>query len=51
MNILPINNSIKNSVIYVLYREDVDYTKNDRNMYYLHRDIILTIGKPSFTNN
>ena len=25
MNILPINNSIMNSVTYVLYREDVDY--------------------------
>ena len=25
MNILPIHNSIMNSVTYVLYREDVDY--------------------------
>lgn len=25
MNILPIHNSIMNSVIYILYREDVDY--------------------------
>ena len=25
MNILPIHNSIMNSVTYVLYREDIDY--------------------------
>lgn len=46
MNILPINNSIVNSVTYVLYREDVDYcVLIDCGEWGTRKPVIERIGK------